>query len=732
MRDEGIEGRAARWTRLAGFMAAVLALLLAATWWVRPSAPGPLSAQEFQAVLREIDALERLPDDRPPPPPEHATPERIERLFRSADLSRLTGNQAASALLLAGRGTALLQADAPSGVVRAMERWFPLDFEAARQRGSLHSPKLRGPHADWNDGPIVFITLWHCMPRRAWLNPGASPFDPEVTPREGFHGVAAPSSEETSFAHCVRQRSGWPGSFEAGRQPLVIDERRAVAARAEPLVAAHFARHLDQRGCRGTGPDDCALVALLWADLAPADPRLAAALRKIEPEVMPGAAGRAAAGADAGDDRALMRQLLRESAWLKAALASARAAPSGWTGEALPRLLRQLSAMQARYDQAMASRQAFSRFELHGRREPLTPWTSVKALVDEQPVARAAVQAELQALNTQADCQTAGHWTRQLPPAVHAEVAARAWRQGRASACVLPEWEWLSRGAGADAAEWRAWAVAHLADPSGQVHEQLLQVLTGYGEDCAAEGTAAVVPALQPVCRAWITEPQRVAPTRLPRGRLAIRPAEEFTTVAVPELPAELADQRPERADARDAWVGQALRGLGADEGRVGTLLAQLRGSRQLVQHLRAWRGGEGRPLVIELALGATDPAEGPFPPRGLKGSPGSPGQPIWPLGGQRVLLVLAVGTTEVVGIPARFTFKYDEGDIRRVTDIDHDGRPEIWLQGAAGECEGGEDDDTAPACPQNPDHLGEIWGDTLSFFAMTPPGATPPAAAKP
>jgi hypothetical protein len=274
--------------------------------------------------------------------------------------------------------------------------------------------------------------------------------------------------------------------------------------------------------------------------------------------------------------------------------------------------------------------------------------------------------------------------------------------------------------------------VAHLAEPSGQVHEQLLQVLTGHGEDCAAEGGAAILPALRPVCRAWITEPQRVAPTQLPRSGRAIRPTDEFATVAVPELPAELAEQRPERADARDAWLGKTLRGLGADEGKVSALLGQLRGSRQLVQHLRAWRGGEGLPLVIELALAATDPAEGSFPPRGLKGSPGSPGQPIWPLGGQRVLLVLAGVTTQVVGIPARFTFKYDEGDIRRVSDIDHDGRPEIWLQGAAGECEGGEDGAAEPACPENPDHLGEIWGDTLSFFAMTPLGATPPAAAKP
>ena len=119
MRGEGIEDRAARWTRLAVAMAGLLVLLLAMAWWVRPQAPQPLDAEELQAVLRELDALARLPDDRPPPAPVHATPARIERIFRSTDLARLTGNQGGPALQLAGRAT-LLQADAPSGVVRSL------------------------------------------------------------------------------------------------------------------------------------------------------------------------------------------------------------------------------------------------------------------------------------------------------------------------------------------------------------------------------------------------------------------------------------------------------------------------------------------------------------------------------------------------------------------------------------------------------------------------------------
>lgn len=715
MRDDDIEVRAARWAWHAGLMVAMLAVLMVVAWWTRPSVARPLEPGEFKAVVAEIDAMARTPDDQVAGfKVREATPDRIERLYRNAELAGLSKSQRENGLVFAGRGP-LLQFDKPSDVVRAIDRWFPQEMATARREQQLHTGHvhLHGPFANWEDEPAAFLALWHCMPQRAWLQPDRSPFDPEADRGNGYQGLVARSSDETDFGRCVRERSGWETSFSRSPQDSFAVARRQTAERSAPLLAARFARHLAQRGCIGTGPDDCALVALLWSSLAPGDPALAEALKKIAPDVL-APAKTAAPDSEAGRRQRLINGL-RQAALLRAQLTSIAAAPAAWTAEALPQALRQLAALQVEQGRAMWDPQrSWSRFEFHGGNDTINPWPLLDTLA-KQPAGLAALRAQITALplSIYGDCQAHDPWLRRMPQGVLAGLALETWQAGRPSPCVQPDWNWL-RGSDItpDARAMLAKLVTLLKDAPGQVHEQVLSGLTNEGADCFEEGLRHAVDELQLICRTWISEPAKVEEP-LPHIGQPVQPADRFAALSLPDTPEDLLQPRPASQARRADWLVARLASLGAPEGRTRALLADAQRAGRQVTGLRGWRRGDGRQQLVELALTQLEPAEGQ-----------APAVAAFPFGGQRVLMLIGAGQARVVGVAPRFGFQYDEGDIAQVTDIDHDGRPEVWLSGEFGECDG-EDPKPGVDCAITELHLGEVWGDTLSHFAWSPsPGA--------
>lgn len=715
MRDEGIEVRATRWARYAVGMLGLLALLLAAAWWVRPSAPRPLDDEAFKAVVDEIDAMVRTPSDKVVDfVVREATPERIDRLYRSPAVARLTRDQRENGLIFAGRGP-LLQFDAPSDIVRAVDRWFPQEMAQARQAQQLPGHmKLPGPFANWDDEPAAFMALWNCMPQRAWLRPDRSPFDPEADRGGGYMGAAARSSNDIDFGQCLRERSGGPVAVDQAAEERRAAERQHRAARTVPILVAHFSKHLAQRGCSGTGPDDCALVAWLWSSLAPGDPALAAALQKIAPEVL-AASAMADPDSEAGRRQRLL-QGLRQAAMLKVQLTSLAAAPAAWPADALPQALRRLATLQAELDRARLDPQRnWSAFDLHPYNAPISPWPLLETLV-QQPAGLAAVRAQIAALPSpvNADCQAYDPWTRRMPPGVLGGLALDAWRAGRPSLCVQPDWNGLRGALTPEARQLYAALLALLPDAPGEVHEQVLSGLTNQGEDCFEENVRQATNELQAVCRAWISEPGKVVEPLAHTGR-RVQPADRFAALTLPEMPPDLLEPHPDAAARRSAWLGAQLVSLGAPPSEAQALLAAAQRSGQQVIGLHGWRGADGQQHLVELSLVTSEPAAGQAPAAVVSYPFG--------FGGQRVLLVIGAGKLQPVGTPGRLAFQYDEGSIGQVTDIDHDGRPEVWLSGSFGECDG---DDLKPGidCDIAELHMGEVWGDTLSYFAWTPSGA--------
>ncbi len=70
------------------------------------------------------------------------------------------------------------------------------------------------------------------------------------------------------------------------------------------------------------------------------------------------------------------------------------------------------------------------------------------------------------------------------------------------------------------------------------------------------------------------------------------------------------------------------------------------------------------------------------------------------------MLLLVEPEGVRPVGVPARFQFKHDSGEIHAVPDFDRDGHHEVWISGSFGEC-----DDDGIDCANTVVHMGEIPG---------------------
>lgn len=724
MRDEGIEVAATRWARHAVLMLALLALLLVATWWTRRSTVPPLEADEFKAVVAEIDAMIKTQESKVRDFVVHeATPERIERLYRSDAVAQLSKAQRENGLIFAGQ-SALLHFEAPSDIVHAIDRWFPQEMANARRekhlwQGDVH---LYGPFASWNDEPATFVTLWNCVPQRAWLQPDKSPFDPEADGGLGYMGLAARSSSELDFGDCVRERSGWVTFFDEAQQAKVKADGQQMAARMQPLLTARFADHLAQRGCRGTGPDDCVLVSLLWSSLAPADHRLAAALRTIEGEVKPGSPLTAPAGTDADSQpgrRARLLHGLRQSAFLRAKMASMTAAPELWPADSVPPTLQQLVQLQAQLDLARNDTQFnWSRYEVPYYNEAIDPWPGLKGIAA-HPAGAAALRTQLEAFPDGGNCEPQTLWLKQIPKPLTASIALAAWTNGRPTRCLQPDWEWLRSAPAAETRPVQAALAALVKGESGQIHEQVLDGLTAQGSACFGEGAKDTSAELRALCSAWISGPQEVTHLSAGSGR-SVQAGDTFEPLTLPEMPATLIDEQPDIAQRHAAWLAGVLRPLGASENDAAAVTRAIRAAGKLLGGLQGWRSKDGKLQVLTVEL---------MPARSDGGAPSAP--PPWPYDNERLLLVLSPGRLIAAGMPGRFAYQYDAGAITRLTDIDHDGRPEVWLSGTFGECDG-DDEQTEADCLTTINYMGEIWGDTLSYFAWTPTNAAPAANTRP
>ncbi|MBI5462472.1 MAG: hypothetical protein HY941_09840 [Gammaproteobacteria bacterium] len=669
----------------------------------------PLSSRELAAVVGEIEAMVKTDESQVSAfVVREATPSRIDRLFAMPELAQLDGTRRENALIFAGRGT-LLRFDKPSDIVAKVASWFPGEVAAARASsrqsffGYVH---LYGPYADWQDEPAAFLTLWNCMPQIAWLKPDANPFMRRLNDSLPFMAIAARSSSELDFGQCVRERSGLRPAWTEVELPVVRREVRAMSDRVTPVLRDKFARFLAANRCRGTGPDDCALILMLWASLSPADAELAAAIQMLEAEVsldspLPELQHPAADYGDgAQDGEPRFDAALRRAAFLRAKLISVLNAPAAWPSQALPISLHQLTRLQQRLDAAIDYRRQY--YELDYYNEPVNPWTVFARCPGNTPQVRAAILAELNAIGDTADCAVYEHWFKHGGTSLQSTYALQRLRANRPLRCASPDWAWLQQGRSREARALRNGYLALLGRiESGALRDRLLSGLTENGQGCFDQDGAPAQVWRRAVCTTWIGEPQAVQRT-LEHSGLTLRDADVFRQTPLESIPAQ----------GQATWLlGLVQDAQGQAAKNMRAIAAELDRRGATIYAATTWNYPGSYPgsrpehskSLVELRLNMTEqPSDSP-----------------WPFMGTRILLAIEPHNVTWVGVPQRFGYQYDDGEITHVSDLDADGNLEVWLSGTFGECDG---EDLRPGvdCAIETIHMGEIAGDAVSYFADT------------
>ena len=731
---------------------ASMAVVLALCWPLLTVAAEvqPLDAAELALAQQQIEAMRKTSErDTAQFVMDARTPALIDRLLQTpAQWLALTPTERSNALVLAAQsGSSLLQVQRPSEVVARIDQWFPEGMASARKEERLWAGhvQLFGPFANWPLPPGVFLALWNCTPQSAWLHPQDNPFT-RAHAGNGLplYPLAArqSSTEEFDFGFCVRERNGYLSAWsEAERAELPAYMQKLSAPLIPPLIEL-FAHTLDTLGCTANGADDCVLLLRQWASLRPEDPALAQQLQRLAPLVDAGGPLPDWQGVfDSGQPqletgKARFDAGLRRAAFLQARLRSVLAAPQAWPQDALAQTLEQMSALRAQQESPFTRQ--FSYYQIDYYNEPINPWGILfneyrpseaprwNGEWTEQPrpagqlaQLRPAVLVELRRLNRQ-ECHLSDPLLKVGGgPELTADFVLASLRGNPPALpnCATLDYDWLQTDA---AAPVREQLLSLLPQLGGKERESLLGGLTVNAERCfpppaapAPEGSTtsetitppAPVPEWQQaLCRQWISQPQAVDPAAFPQaaGQYQAQPLQPEGEVLAADWPARLPGSTP-------------------------ALQAALQREREQLQHcgqdiyaVTLWQSASGGPQLLELSI-----------------SGGSGTDASCPALSSRALLLREGDQLQLIQVPARFSYQYDDGGLERVSDIDADGHLELWFTGTFGECDGEEEpvDDSAAsedAAESTPAEVAPA-GDAAAPAAPageTADSGTPPAAA--
>ena len=272
--------------------------------------------------------------------------------------------------------------------------------------------------------------------------------------------------------------------------------------------------------------------------------------------------------------------------------------------------------------------------------------------------------------------------------------------------CAVPDWQWLRQAddkGDSEARYTRYRFLALLGYLSGHDQDLLLTGLTDGGERCFDEKSTHSG-WLDQLCERWISEPQTIS--RAPKSnRSLLNSKAKFRGTKLELSTAELQQQGGNLAVEQEKWLtalapadasdtAQKLREISAEFSRRGVR----------IHAARRWHRPGSNESLIELQIS----------------SPETESESPWPFAGPRLLLLVKLHSVTLVGVPRRFGFQHDEGEIVDVSDLDHDGNLEVWFRGKFGECRSryakpGID------CAIEISQMGEIRGDALSYFTRTP-----------
>ncbi|HWS03377.1 MAG TPA: hypothetical protein VN448_08275, partial [Gammaproteobacteria bacterium] len=398
---------------------------------------------------------------------------------------------------------------------------------------------------------------------------------------------------------------------------------------------------------------------------------------------------------------------LRKATFMRAKLLSLFNAPRAWPPQTLATAVHQMTLLQQTLSAAIDHR--WQQYELDYYNEPINPWSVFALDAAKTPQVHNTMLAELAELEkltprgSDALCAVHEQWFKHGGAALQTAYALQQLQANQSPRCASPDWAWLKQGETAQALDLRT---AYLALPghidSGALHDSLLSGLTGNGEACFnAEATPTTV-WLQAVCAAWISEPQAVK-MQLAHSPLTLSVAEQFQSAPLTSIPESVSSQGDGTAQA--TWLGGLVANAKDAVGqKMQTLAAEFNRRGATIYAAKKWSHPDRDTALIELQLNLTEQTP----------------ETAWPFASSRLLLVIGSDNIALAGIPQRFGYQYDEGEIAHVSDLDEDGQLEVWLSGTFGECDG-EELQPGVDCAIEVLHMGEIRGDALSYFIYTP-----------
>jgi hypothetical protein len=679
--------------------------------------PPKLSAVELDALLGEINSMiktdESLADSFVV---KEATPERIEQFFAAPEFAAQPKNIRENALIFAGKSK-LLSFEQPSDIINKVSTWFPQEVTAARAKqelGYFSYLRLYGPYPSWQDEPAAFLTLWNCMPQVAWsIAPTQNPFMGRLNSKLPFMSSTDRQSGEFDFGRCVRERSSYRSSTAIQNNQIIeLDprlleqERLEMGKRVAPILQTKFARALAKNRCTKSGADDCVLSLLMWSSLSPDDVNLVRALQNLESDIAPDSplpALQTPSAANPAGYEPRFDEYLRRAAFLRAKLLSVISAKQVWQDSALAATLQQISHLQQLYGEALSTLKESWRvndiYEIGYRNSALDPRYALSLGIAKTPEVQAVLNATLENIDSEAGCRSV-RTTLGDDPVARNRFALRHLIDNPFVCNVQPDWQWLIKDQSEPAQQLRSQYLALLGThESGALHETLLDAFTGAYWGCFSQlDSATPDQTVRPdwwlkICRAWVSEPQAVS-LKLKHSPYTLSQAEQFQRMALAGIPNTVGSGV--LSPQQDAWLMGLVQGMDAVVmKKMQAFAADLRARNVVIEHATLWSHPQHRTALISLAVYG---------------------------GNEAPVLAISPDNFSEIHTADRFSYSRVGGQLAYVSDLDNDGNLEMWLGDTSNFCQ---QDDTDLQrdlyCKSTTAEMGELYGDTLSYFADTP-----------
>jgi hypothetical protein len=492
------------------------------------------------------------------------------------------------------------------------------------------------------------------------------------------------------------------------KRKTYLEERQDehdLGRRIAPILQTKFAQFLAANRWTGKGVDDCVMIMTLWSQLSPDDAKLAHAIQELEPDIrldnqLP-ALQKKHIGHVARYDLehlALFDEYQRRAIFLDAKLSSILSAKEAWVDTVeLAATLQQITNLQLLFDEALRAFPDGNNRDFIPLIYGFGPNEYVKHMHWRNTytsTVHAAIIDELSRADSENRCEKLEQWWRESD-LLRTDFFLHF--NGLPTNCE-PNWASVKQGNSADTLALRNHYLDFLKrGETGNQRETILTQLTDFGTSCFDNQDKPSKDWLQAACKNSISEPQQAATSlKLKNSHLSLNKTQEFRSTEPNPAPAQ---------GAESVWLVNLATTVSGEAGiKMEAFKNELAQHNVTISTIKQWMHPQHNKLLIELPI---------YDQQTQTNS-------IWPYSGSSwILLVVDEHDVAIVGVPRRFAYQYDDGNIAHVSDLDSDGNLEIWFSGTFGECDG-EGSQPGVDCAIETIHMGEISGNTLSYFSNT------------